>query len=566
VLGTLRIDNLAVIERAEICFGEGLNVLTGETGAGKSIVIDALSAVTGGRASKELVRAGAAGAFVSAEFTPTGIDDWLFENGIELEPGDPLILSRRITADGKNTCRVNGTPVSVAQLRELSGNLIDIHGQNDGRKLLDESAHLMYLDSFAGNGDKLAAYTAAYEAVRDKQREIDAISLSEEEKTRRAESLRYKVDEIGAANLRVGESAEIESRRGIMMNASRLTGAFDTAYNALYGGEDTDGAVAQISEALSALDGASRHSEAFAALAERLKELRYAAEDVAVEIRDIRSGLEFSPQELDRLDERLDQIRRVTRKYGGDEQSALDILDESAIELTEIKFSEERKKKLEEELLTLIARAKELGGELSAGRREKSWQLRERITGELSHLNMAGVIFEAEFEPVSGEHGLSPKGLEDVRFLMSANAGEPPGRISRIASGGELSRIMLALKNVLTENDDNAVMVFDEVDAGVSGVAAQRVGEKLADLASRRQVLVVTHLPQIAAMADTHFEIQKSTDGVRTYTRVTTLDGNGRQAELARMTGGENVTPITLRSAAEQLAAAEKYKRARTSA
>jgi DNA repair protein RecN (Recombination protein N) len=560
MLELLHIENVAVIERAEITFGAGLNVLTGETGAGKSIVIDALSAVTGGRTSKELVRTDAPGASVTAEFSEDGAGSWLEENGVERGEAGSLLLTRRITADGKNTCRVNGAPVTVAQLRELGGLLIDIHGQNDGHKLLDEGAHRAYLDAFGGHGALLERYATAYAATLEKRRELDAAHMDESEKERRADTLRRQIEELTAAKLKSGEASGLEERRTLLMNASRLTQSFDGAYYALYGGEDTDGAVALIAEASSGIDGAARYSESFAALAARLKDLRFTAEDIAEELRDLRSGFDFSPEELDKIEERLDLLRRVTRKYGGDEASALEFLEKYRAELDDVEYSAEREKRLGKELAERINAAAAIADELSERRKTAAIRLQARITEELSHLNMAGVRFAVEFAPTAGEYGLSRAGREDARFLMSANAGESPGRISRIASGGELSRIMLALKNVLSESDAIPSMVFDEVDAGVSGIAAQRVGEKLADLARRRQVLCVTHLPQIAVMADTHFEISKSADGGRTYTHVAALDYEGRKAELARLSGGENVTLTTLSSAAEQLAAAERYK------
>jgi DNA repair protein RecN (Recombination protein N) len=556
----LHIENIAVIEKADITFGPGLNVLTGETGAGKSIVIDALSAVIGGRTSKELIRTGADGATATAVFSGVDLSEWLEENGIEKDEDGKLFLMRRIAADGKNACRINGCPVTVAQLRELGGMLIDIHGQNDGRKLLDESAHRGYLDSFGGLKESLALYTAAYKALRDKQADIEKLSMDESEKERRIDSLRFQLGELDRANIQPGEIAEKTARRDLLKNASKVTDALDGALCALYGGDSTEGAVALIKEAESQTAGAARWAESFKTISERLKDLLYAAEDVTEELRDMRAGLEFSPNELDALESRLDALRRLIRKYGGSEEALIAFREKCQSELDEIEFSSDKLAKLEKELEKLKTDAVSKANILSEKRQAAAKLLEVRIKSELADLNMAGVRFKVAFDSVSGEFGLNSAGRDEIRFLMSANAGETPGRISHIASGGELSRIMLALKNVMTENGDIATMVFDEVDAGVSGIAAQRVGEKLTDLSRNRQVLCVTHLPQLAVMADIHFEIEKKTENGRTFTYVNALDLGGRKKELARLIGGEHITETTLASAAEQIKAAEAYK------
>jgi len=553
----LHIENIAVIEKADIEFAPGLNVLTGETGAGKSIVIDALTAVTGARVSREIIRTGADKAAVTAEFSA---DDealpWFADNDIDLEDGE-IIITRKVTADGKSTCRVNGMPVSAAQLRELGAELIDIHGQNDGRKLLDESSHLTYLDAFGDLSVALNAFKAAYKKMRDKQADIEKFSMDADEKTRRIDALKYQIDEIEHAKLKPGEQDELTARRDLMRNASKLTEAVETAFESLYGGDN--GAVAQISTAQAALDRAAGYSEALQSLGERLTDARYTVQDISDSLRDLRAELDFSPDAFDALEDRLDVLRRITRKYGS-EQDALDRLAQSHTELADIEDSSDRLEKLSNELDACVKEAVAFAEALSIERRAAAETLEKRVMSELAELNMPGVEFKAEFTAVAGEHGLSASGGDDVRFLMSANVGQAPGRISRIASGGELSRIMLALKNVLSAKGDTGTMVFDEVDAGVSGIAAQRVGEKLAKLAQNRQVLCVTHLPQIAAMADMHFEIQKSVTDGETFTHVIALDLEGRKQEIARLSGGENITASALTSAEEQLASAEGYK------
>lgn len=556
----LHIENIAVIEKADVTFASGLNVLTGETGAGKSIVIDALSAVIGGRTSKELVRTGATGATVTAVFSDIDVSRWCDDNGIGIEEDAKLFLMRKISADGKNTCRVNGCPVTVTQLRELGATLIDIHGQNDGRKLLDERAHRAFLDSYGDLKDQLTTYREAYNNLRDKQVEIEKLTMDESEKERLLDSLRFQLDELERADIRPGEAAEISTRRDLLKNASKLTEALDDAIVALYGDDTTNGAVALIGTAEQRTSGSARYAENFTVLAEKLKDLLYNAEDVTEELRNIRGSLEFSPNELEMLEARFDTLRRLMRKYGNSEEELIIFREKCRCELEEIEFSSDRLAKLDMALDGLKNEALKQANDLSKKRRDVSITLEARIKSELAGLNMAGVQFKVEFSEVKGALGFNDTGCDDIRFLMSANAGEAPGRISHIASGGELSRIMLALKNVMTENDEISTMVFDEVDAGVSGIAAQRVAEKLADLSRSRQVLCVTHLPQIAVMADVHFEIDKTTRDGRTFTAVSALDGNGREKEIARLIGGEHITQTTLLSAAEQLEAAQLYK------
>jgi len=554
----LHIENIAVIEKADIEFTAGLNVLTGETGAGKSIVIDALSAVTGGRTSRDVIRTGADSASVTAVFSD--LSGAFFEaSGAEPDESGDLFISRRITADGKNVCRVNGAPVSASHLRELGVALLDIHGQNDGRKLLDEGAHLSYLDAFGGLEHEQAMYIASYKLLRDKKTEIEKLTLNESEKERRVDALKHQIAEIERAKLKPGELDELTERRELLLNASKLTESVEIAFESMFGGDEKTGAIELLSDAHGQLDRAARYSDGLRRLAERLADLRYSAQDISDELRDFRAQLDFSPGELDELDERLDVLKRIVRRYGG-ENEALEHLARAAEELSDIEDGADKLAKLEKALVVCVREAVGLAGKLSEARKAAAGQLQKRVMEELAQLNMPGVAFIAEFGDVKGEYGLDGSGRDVVWFLMSANAGEAPGRINRIASGGELARIMLALKNVMIGGLDTGAMVFDEIDAGVSGVAAQRVGEKLAKLARDRQVLCVTHLPQIAVMADTHFEIQKSVSEGRTFTRVTELDFEGRKKEIARLSGGENITATTLKSAEEQLAAAGEYK------
>ena len=557
MLQLLHIENIAVIERADVELGDGLNVLTGETGAGKSIVIDALGAVLGGKTSRELVRRGAAAALVTAVFTGQEALSWCEENGVEAEDGS-VLLSRRITADGHSVCRVNGVPVSLAQMRELGNLLLDIHGQNDGQRLLDERFHRRYLDGFGHLEGDLDAYRAAYEAMRETGKAVEELSMDEGAKERQMDTLRYQIAELERAELKPGETEELAARRDFLRNASRITDGVNDAYLALSGSDRSDGACSLVENALSALQSASRFAPQLGDLAKRLQELDWAAKDAAEELRDFRESLDFTPGELDALESRLELLRRLGRKYGGDETALLAFLENCKEELDAMEFSGERLEKLEAELRERKAAVLSAGETLRKARKRAAGELGRRIADELSQLSMKGTLFEVEFEPLP-EPGA--EGLDDVRFLMSANIGEKPGRISRIASGGELSRIMLAMKTVLSENDPVGSMVFDEIDTGVSGIAAQRVGEKLCALAGRKQILCVTHLPQIAAMADIQFVVEKRQENGRTYTDVRRLDPDGRRAEIARLTGGDNVTGLTLSSAGEQIQAADDWKR-----
>ncbi len=559
MLELLHIENIAVIEKADIEFERGLNVLTGETGAGKSIVIDSLGAVLGLRVSKDIVRAGESRGTVTASFSGEDASGWCAENGVDFE--DELIIMRRISADGKNQCRVNGCPVSVAQLKELGSMLLDIHGQNDGQRLLDENSHRQYLDGFGGLEPDVETYRAVYRNFRDVKEELDRLSMDEGEKERKADILKFQIDELERANIKPGETAEKTARRELLRNSVKLTDAVENAFRAMYGGEDYEGAASLIGDAAGEIQSASRYTDTLSELGKNLEDLRYTAEDIAEQLRDFRESLDYSPEELDELENRLDGLKKLSRKYGDTEEEMLLFLDRAKGELEDIEYSAEKVEKLTAELDKCRAAAEVSAEKLSAKRKTAAGKLEKRIKAELESLNMPGVRFAVEFSPVPGPDGFNAAGSDEVRFLMSANAGQNMGRISRIASGGELSRIMLAMKSVLAENDSVGSMVFDEIDTGVSGVAAQRVGEKLCKLSAEKQVICVTHLPQIAAMADAHFEILKRVEGGGTFTQVTKLDENGRIREIARLTGGDNITETTLKSAAEQVEAAEEYKR-----
>ena len=557
MLSLLNIENIAVIEKAEIEFGRGLNVLTGETGAGKSIVIDSLEAALGWRTSSQLVRSGAKSARVTAVFTSEGLEDWCDEHDVEAEGGE-LILTRRISEDGKSSCRVNGTPVPASAVRELGLLLIDIHGQGDGQRLTDERFHREYLDSYGDLTPFLTEYGAAYTALSERQAELDALTLDESEKARRVDMLTYQIAELERAGLTPGEFDEKQKRRTLLKNAGKLTASIADASAAINGGERSDGALSLIEAALAGITHAAKFADDLSGIQDKLTELKFSCEEVAYELRDAADELDFSPEELDELEDRLDTLKRVLRKYGGTEEAALEFLDSAKRELSDIEYADEKRAKLEAEIAVLRADAEKKADILSEKRRLAGERLSKEIEAELRNLSMRGARFAVSLD---GSGKLTRYGKDDVRFIMSANAGEAMGRISKIASGGELSRVMLAMKAVLSKGDSVDAMVFDEIDTGVSGIAAQRVAEKLASIAGGKQVICVTHLPQIAAMADTHFSISKAERGGRTYTEVAELDREGRKAELARLTGGDNVTETALRAAEEQLNAAEKFKR-----
>ncbi len=559
MLKSLHIENIAVVERADVQFRRGLNVLTGETGAGKSIIIDALYAVTGGRTSRELVRTGADRCLAAAVFDADAALDWCRENGVEPEDGE-LIVQRTVSADGKGACRVNGVPVTVGQLRALGALLVDIHGQNDGRQLLDESSHLRYLDAFAKDSAELEAYRTAYGAYEENERQIQRLSLDDDARRRLAESLTYRVQELEKAALRSGEEAELEERSALLRNGEKLREAAEGAFTALYGDEGS--AVELAGQARGWLSRARGWSASLAQADDTLAEAVSLMQDAAELVRDVRDSLDFSPEEFDRVEGRLAQLRRLEKKFSAPDEAALIALyEESSARLAEIEYGDEALERLYEKRRALEKDCQTAAKKLTAARMRAGKALAEQVERELKELSMPSVRFVTVVEPLSGEPGFGPRGADEVRFLMSANAGQEPGRIARIASGGELSRIMLALKTVFGRDDPVPTAVFDEIDTGVSGVAASRVGEKLALTGSCRQVLCVSHLPQLAAMADSQYLIEKTERDGRTYTTVTELDRPGRRREIARLTGGDNITQITTASAEEQLAAADGWKK-----
>ena len=547
MLSLLHIENIAVIESADISFDQGFNVLTGETGAGKSIVIDAISAILGERAYRDMIRTGTTKASVRAVFTDVPQLSWFAENGVEYD--SETVIQREVHLDGKNVCRVNGSLVSVSILRKLGIQLINIHGQHDSASLFDEANHLSFLDAFADNEGLRADYLEKYDAAAKLRREIDRMTMDEGEKLRRMETLRYQIAEIEKAELEAGEDEELEARRKILQNAEKLSDGMETAVECLYGGDDSEGASGLLAQAEYALARLAKFSDAYAALHEKIADLMYQVQDAAEEVRDARDDLSYSADELEQIESRLDKIHRLRRKYGTTCADILEYLDQAKKELDEIEFADDHLEKLKKKLKKAEKTAWDAAFELRKNRQETAVSMSERILSELAQLDMPRVQFSCEFTEVD----LTPTGADTVAFYMSANAGEALKPMSKVASGGELARIMLAMKNVLAEKDHVNTLIFDEVDTGVSGRAAQKVAEKLRTVAKHKQVLCVTHLPQLAALANTHLLIAKSERDGRTYTSVTPLDVEGRKRELARIIGGTNITETTLKSAEEML-------------
>ena len=554
MLQSLYIENIAVIERADIAFDAGLNVLTGETGAGKSIVIDAINAVLGERISRDIVRTGSDEARVTALFSDLSpaAAEALREWGIEPDEDGCLLIQRTISAEGKGTCRIGGRPVTVSILRDVGRRLVNIHGQHENQALLSPERHVAYLDRLGGHASLLEAYRAVYERLCSLRRELDKADMDETMKARRIDLLRYQIDEIEAAELTAGEEEELEASRRLYRHAEAVAEGMMAAKEALSGDEDTMGALSRLEGAASALSGAGRYMEEAAVLSKRVENALYELEDCADELRDLLSRLEFDPAELDRVEARLDLIRRLFSKYGPGIPDVLAYAEQARQELDDIENADERQARLRQALAAAERDAAEAAARLTDARTKTAERFSKSVMEQLAFLDMPHVTMEVSITPAS----LSSGGADQVEFLMSANPGEPPRSIAKIASGGELSRVMLAIKSVLADADDIDTLVFDEIDAGISGRAAWKVGVKLRETArgsdgSRsRQVLCVTHLAQIAAQADHHLLIAKSVRDGRTYTDVRPLDEDGRMEELARIIGGE-ATPASREAARE---------------
>ena len=549
MLSCLQIENVAVIQKAEVHFQPGLNVLTGETGAGKSILIDSINAILGNRTSKDLVRTGASKAVIRASFAqiPDVVLDKLEAAGYERSA--ELLLSREITAEGKSSCRINGMPTTAAVLRELCGGLININGQHDSVGLLNPAHHLSLLDDYAQNAKLYQEYYVLYRSLVKVKKELDAMITDEAEKQRRIDLLSYQVQEIEEAGLTAGEEQTLESRRKVLANASTIRDRVAKAHALLSGDDDTPGAVDLLGEASNAMDTAAQLDESLSGVSGTLMDLYYSAKDAAAELIDRLDAYDTNDAELDEIEQRLDLLYRLKRKYGDTVEDIIAFGQKAREELEQIQFSEQRHDQLQAEKLRLYGLAREKAEALTQTRLKAFDELNARITDTLQFLNMPGVRMTLHH----ARGPLASHGQDSVEFYISTNAGEAPKPLARIASGGELSRITLAIKNALADRDAVPTVIYDEIDSGVSGKAAGRIGEVLRQSARGHQILCITHTAQIAALADCHLLIQKNVTNDRTYTEIHPLDTEGRVEALARLISGDHVTGLSRANAREML-------------
>ena len=556
MLRNLYIENIAVIQQADIDFSTGLTVLSGETGAGKSIIIDALSAILGGRVSRDLIRTGQSKACVAGTFAdlPEQVLELAREQGFEPEEGQ-LLIRREMFADGRNQCRINGRPASLSNLKILGEKLVSIYGQHDGQHLLNEQLHLDYLDAFADLEQPLEDYLRQYEALLQLNRRMKALSMSTAEKERRRAALPGRIEELKKANVKPGEQDELLSLRLRLQNGEKITEGLAEAAVCLDGGEQSEGAADLLAQAAKSLSRGARYSAAAEQLETKMRELALLAADLSGELADELSRMEFSPEKLEQTERRLDQIAKLCVKYAVPADGLEEHLASLEQELDALDNLDDNLDELKAQYAEMRAALYEQAGALHDLRCQAAERLSQAIERELHDLDLKNARFRAEVEDLRSENQarFTKKGTDNVRFLLSANAGEDLKPLSKVASGGELSRIMLAMKTVLSAGEQGMAAVFDEVDAGVSGRAAQRVAEKLQAMAKTRQVLCITHLPQIAAVADGHLLIAKTEREGRTFTKVTPLDREGRKREIARIIGGAVITETTLASAEEML-------------
>ena len=549
MLSSLQIENVAVIQKANVHFEKGLNVLTGETGAGKSILIDSINAILGNRASKDLVRTGAAKAVIRAAFedVPPAVLDSLEKAGYERS--EALLLSREITAEGKSTCRINGMPATAAVLRELCGGLININGQHDSVGLLNPARHEGILDAYAQNSAEYQAYYAIYRELVGVKKTLDAMITDEGEKQRRIDLLSYQVQEIDDAALTAGEEQTLESRRKVLANASTIRDRIAQCYALLSGGDEAPGAVDLLGEASNAVDAAAQLDGELSAGAGQLLDLYYTAKDVAADLIGRLDAYDTNDAELDEIEQRIDLIYKLRRKYGDTVEDILAFGERARQELEMIQSSQERVEHLQKEQRRLYALAREKAELLTQTRLKAFDELNKRISDTLDFLNMPGVRMTLRHT----RGPLASHGQDSIEFYISTNPGEAPKPLAKIASGGELSRITLAIKNAMADKDAVPTVIYDEIDSGVSGKAASRIGEVLRQSAEGHQILCITHTAQIAALADCHLLIQKNITNERTYTEIHPLDENGRVEALARLISGDHVTELSLANAREML-------------
>ncbi|MDL2294924.1 DNA repair protein RecN [Ruminococcaceae bacterium OttesenSCG-928-D13] len=549
MLSEITIENVAVIERARVDFTGGFTVLTGETGAGKSILIDSINAILGNRTSRDIVRSGAQKAGIWATFTEVapGVLEKLAEAGYPCD--GELLLYREVTADGKSTCRINGMPATAAILRDICGSLVNIHGQHDNQSLLNPAKHIDLLDAYAANSALLGSYGAAYGKMTELQRSIASLSTSEADKTRRIDLLKYELEEIEGALLTPDEEEKLEEQRSLIVHAQRILEGMNTSYLALSGGDDDTGAATLLSTAAAAMTDAAAYAPELSAFAESLNEIYYTVSEMSSDIQNRITGFDFDDRSLDGIEARLDLIYKLKQKYGPSLEDVLAYGAKARQELENIEFSEERLLALEKELAQSREQVEALAAELTARRREAFDRLNSKITETLAFLNMPGIAMALDLQAVAP----GPIGCDQLEFYISTNPGEKPKPLAKIASGGELARIMLAVKSALADKDDVATVIYDEIDTGISGLAAGRIGQVLRNTAKGRQVICVTHTAQVTAYAGRHLLIEKQVEDGRTYTHISELDHDQRIAEMARIISGDHVTDLAKANASEML-------------
>lgn len=554
MLATLNIENIAVIEKANIDFSDGFICLTGETGAGKSIIIDSINAVMGEKTSRELIRTGAETAMVSALFTniPKDTADLLAEMGLPAEDDSSLLIQRIIKKNAGNICRINGAAATLSMLKSISATLIAVHGQSDSRELMAPENHIKYIDRLANNDELLKEYAEVYNRIRSVKREIERISADESEKARRLDILSFQIDELKNANIRAGEMDELKAQRDLFQNSQSIIENLSAAYEALSGSEYIRGAAELSGDAASRVESVSPNAPQLKKIGELIREASITLSECATDISEFIDSLNFDPALLDSIEERLDELFRLSRKYGETEEEMLAFLHNAEKEREEIELSEERLNALYEEIGKLKEELISAAEKLTESRRKTAEVFEQRVKEELKFLDMPYVQFKVDIQ----KSAYKADGADKIEFLLSANPGEEPKPLIKTASGGELSRIMLAIKCVLSDADTIGTLIFDEIDTGVSGRAAGKVAIKLKETAKSRQVICVTHLSQLACMADSHLLIEKTVSGGSTFTSVRELDFEGRKREIARINGGMNITPALLKSAEEMLIAA----------
>mgnify|MGYP000554990540 FL=1 len=554
MLSNLYIENIAVIEKTSIDFKKGLNVMTGETGAGKSIVIDSINAVLGNRTSKELIRTGASSAFVSAEFTNLSEKaiEVIYEAGFELEDGE-LLIQREISTTGKNKCRINGRPATVSTLKEIGVQLINIHGQHESYELMSPELHISYIDKLAGLESEIEAYQEVYKKYKKLSAELKKATVDESERERKIDLLKYQIDELEDADLRDGEYEELNEQKAVLQNSEKIIEAIMSSRALMNGDEESSGVLENLQEINSQLSDISEYMSEVEPINSRIESAIYELEDCLSELTGLTDLVDTDGGSLDSIEERLDLIYTLGKKYGSTIKEMLDFLDKAKKELNALVMYDENREALIKECDKAYKEAEKLAKALSEKRRATSSEFADKVCEEMAFLDMPNVKLVVVQESCE----LNSLGCDNIEFLISTNPGEPPKPISKIASGGELSRMMLAVKNVLSDKDDIDTLIFDEVDTGISGSAAQKVGLKLREVSKSRQVLCVTHLAQIAAMGNSHFKISKSVRDEKTFTKVEELDHEGRKQELARIIGGTEMTKASLDYAEEMLRAGE---------